>query len=736
MVGAALLALLAPLDRFAAPTDSLGLSCGSLAAGGDAGCMSADPTPVQLPARQHRVLLHMRRVSVGTAVRRLVALPELLGVLAVAAVLNLWDLSINGNANNYYAAAVKAMASSWHDFIFNSMDRAGLMTVDKPPLSDWIQALSVRVFGWSSWSILAPQALMGIVAAGLMYDLTRRRFGRVAGTVAGFALATTPTIVAVSRHNNPDELLVVLCVAAAWFALHALESGRTKWLVWSGVMVGLGFETKMGVALMLVPGIGLAWLWMRWDLAPGVVTAADGTALLRSSVRQRLAMIRQLLWGGLAMLVVGLAWPVFVTLTPAADRPWISGTSDNSVWSLMFGYNGLGRISGQRGGPSTGGGIGGTSTLFGGPTGVFRLIGSALGDQGGWLLGSAVVAALALIVMSRMRRSDPRTGFVLVIGTTLLLVAGVFSFASGIFHPYYVSMLAPWAAAMIGAGVGEILPAPFGVARSEKAARIVGPALVIGGAVTELVVLSEIDGALSWARVLVIVAVVVGAPLLALRLVPRARLAVCAAALALLLAAPVAWAVETLNHATSGTFPMGGPSSAGVQGGPFGGRGGFGGSRAGPPGGSAAGSAPSGTPGNGGGLFGSSTGAASGLGGAFGGGSSELDAAAAWARAHGGGTVAVESQSTAASAILAGHTNVAGIGGFSGLESSVTASWIRQEVKDGRLKYILGGSAEQSTAATDGRTGSATAIASAERTAQKLTVTYDGQTFTLYKLKG
>jgi 4-amino-4-deoxy-L-arabinose transferase-like glycosyltransferase len=723
--------------------------------------MSADPTPLQLAARSQRLPSWTGGAGVRTAVRRLVALPELLGVLAVTAVLNLWNLSINGDANQFYAAAVKAMASSWHDFIFNSMDKAGLMTVDKPPLSDWIQALSVRVFGWSSWSLLAPQALMGVVAVGLMYDLTRRRFGRVAGTVAGFVLATTPTIVAVSRHNNPDELLVALCVAAVWCALRALETGRTKWLVWAGVMVGLGFETKMGVALMLVPGIALAWLWMRWDRAPGGLAAAASSPvdLRPAGLRQRLAMVRQLLWGGLAMLVVGLAWPVLVTLTPAADRPWISGTSDNSVWSLMFGYNGLGRISGQTGGPSGGGIGGGTSTLFGGPTGLFRLIGSALGDQAGWLLGFAVVAALTLVVMSRIRRSDPRTGFVLVIGVTLLLVAGVFSFASGIFHPYYVSMVAPWAAALIGAGVGEMLPAPFGVARSEQVARIAGPALVVGGAVTELVVLSQIDGALSWTRVPVIVALVIGAPLLAVGLAPRARLAVCAVVLAFLLAAPVTWAAETLGHATSGTFPMGGPSSAsagaGAGGGGFG-RGGFGGAGPGghggtggfpgstaPTGGGAGNAAVRGLFGSGGGMRGGSSsgggpggGSATGAGGGFAGGSSELNAAAAWAQAHGGGTVAVESQSTAASAVLAGHANVAGIGGFSGLESSVTASWISQEAKEGRIRYILAGSAEQSTAPTDGRSGSAAAIAAAERTAQKLTVTYDGQSFTLYKLKG
>ena len=197
---------------------------------------------------------------------------------------------------------------------------------------------------------------------------------------------------AVSRHNNPDELLVLCCVAALWFTLRALETGATKWLVWAGVCVGLGFETKMGVALMVVPGIAAAYLWV----AP----------------RGYLTAVRQLLAGGAALAVVGLAWPVLVTLTPAADRPWISGTSDNSIWSLIFSYNGVGRIAGQTGGPggATGPGGGGGGGLFGGSTGVFRLLQSSLGDQAGWLLGFAVVAGVGLAVSTRLRRSRPAHG--------------------------------------------------------------------------------------------------------------------------------------------------------------------------------------------------------------------------------------------------------------------------------------------------------------------------------------
>ncbi|HEV7161729.1 MAG TPA: glycosyltransferase family 39 protein, partial [Solirubrobacteraceae bacterium] len=239
--------------------------------------------------------------------------PELFGLLGLASALNLWALSRNGWANTYYSAAVRSMSSSWHNFLFASLDPSGVMTVDKPPLALWVQALSVRVFGYSSLSILVPQALMGVASVALLYDLVRRRFGRVGGFVAGLALALTPITVAVSRHNNPDALLVLCCVAALWCTVRALEDGRNRRLVAAGVLVGLGFETKMGVALAVVPGIAAAWLW----------TAPAG--------RGRLHALRQLLAGGVAMVLVGGAWPALVQLTPAADRPWVSGTSDNSV---------------------------------------------------------------------------------------------------------------------------------------------------------------------------------------------------------------------------------------------------------------------------------------------------------------------------------------------------------------------------------------------------------------------
>jgi 4-amino-4-deoxy-L-arabinose transferase-like glycosyltransferase len=670
--------------------------------------------------------------------------PELAVLLGLAALLYLWALSKNGWANDYYSAAVRSMAGSWHDFLYGSFDAKGLMTVDKPPAALWVQALSVKLLGFNSLAILVPQALMGVASVGLLYDLTRRRWGRIAGTVAGLALALTPVVVAISRHNNPDALLVLCSVGALWCFMRALEKGATKWLVLAGVCVGLGFEAKMGAALMVVPGMALAWLWV----AP----------------RGRLVALRQLIWAGAALAAVALAWPVLVWLTPAASRPWISGTSDNSIWSLIWEYNGLGRLEGQTGGPGNLG-AGGT---FGGPTGAFRLLNEALGGQAGWLLGAALAGGIGIAALSRLRRTDPRTGWIIAVGGAFGVTAVAFSFAGGIFHPYYTSLLAPFAAALVGATVGQVLAVERGHAtapgaapmsgavvtegrggREATLARMVGAVAIGLGAIVELVVIDHSASDLDWLVVpLVIVSVVAVVALLfadalAGRLGGRAtgarvRLAALACAVGILLAGPAVWSVETLGHPTSSTFPAGGPESAsmgGMGGGPGGmggsGNGGppsFGGSESGGMGGppSMSGSESGELPGlgsesteSGGGvgelfgeagesgsesgavgeLFGESssgstaTGGSSsmGAGGMAGGGmfgGEDLSSILAYTEAHGGGTIAVDSQSGASAAIIEEGAEVAGIGGFSGKESSVSAAWLEERIADGDITWI------------------------------------------------
>jgi 4-amino-4-deoxy-L-arabinose transferase-like glycosyltransferase len=646
--------------------------------------------------------------------RRLtVPLPELGALLVLAGLLNLWALDRNGWANQYYAAAVRSMSSSWHNFLYASFDPSGVMTVDKPPLAFWVQALSVKVFGFHSLSILVPQALMGVATVALVYDLTRRQWGRPAGFVAGLVLAVTPMTVAISRHNNPDALLVLCCAAALWCIVRALQDGRTRWLVLAGVSVGLGFETKMGAALLVVPALAAAWLWY----AP----------------RGRLAALRQLLAGGAAMVAVGGAWPLLVALTPASSRPWISGTSDNSILSLILDYNGLGRLDGQLGGPQgIGGGPGGGGT-FGGASGPLRLLNEALGGQAGWLLGFAVVALIALAIATRLRRADRRSAWLIATGGTFAITAVAFSEAQGIFHPYYVAQLAPFSAALVGAGSGWFL--------AHRRAWFAAALAIAAGVATELAVLHDNPGQLTWLPAVLVglgVAVVVA---LAAARTPAVRAAVLAAALGLLLLAPASWAVQTLGHASNGTFPAGGPAATGFGGGPGGGRGGApDGGRGGPLGGGAppaGGGALGGLPpgGIGGGALRGPGGA--GVGG-FGGDGAGLTQALQYVRRNGSGTIAVSSQSGAAATIIRSGSDVAGIGGFSGRESEVNASWLAEMVRSGRIRWVVASGTGGGFGGADGRVGSSKVMAAVERVGNKVSVSggTSGATVTLYDLSG
>jgi 4-amino-4-deoxy-L-arabinose transferase-like glycosyltransferase len=622
--------------------------------------------------------------------------PELLALVALAALLNLWALDQNGWANEYYSAAVRSMSSSWHNFLYDSFDPSGVMTVDKPPLALWVQSLSVRVFGFHSLSTLVPQALMGVASVTLVYDLTRRRFGRAAGFVAGLVLALTPMTVAISRHNNPDALLILCSVAALWFLVRGLEDGRTRWLLASGVCVGLGFETKMGVALIVVPGIAAAWAW--------------------AAPRGRAIALRQLAAFGAASVVVGGAWPLLMALTPAASRPWISGTSDNSIVSLILNYNGFGRIDGQAGGPQAFGGGG----PFGGSPGILRLLNQSFGGQAGWLLGFALVSLAGIAVASRLRRGDARTGWLLAVGGAFLASAVVFSEAKGITHPYYVSLLAPYTAALVGGGAAEMV-------RSGRRAQILAPLAVAAGAVTELAVLHHQAGQLTWVAPLVVAVGVVTAVALAGERPPRTRATLLGIALGVLLLAPATWAVQTLGHATSGTFPAGGPATASFGGGP-GGPGAPGGAPpaggpptgfAGPPPG-----APAGGPGAGG----------LGGGGPFGDSGAALTEIASYVRTHGGGTIGVPSQQGAASAIISSGAKVAGIGGFSGRESEVSVRWLADAVQSGRIRWVLvDRSGGRGGPGADGRVGASKVMSAVAGTCTAASTTTGG---TLYDCAG
>jgi 4-amino-4-deoxy-L-arabinose transferase-like glycosyltransferase len=249
------------------------------------------------------------------------------GVLA--GVLVFWALTVSGYANSWYADGALAASRSWKAFFDNAADLSGVVSIDKGPLSGWMMGLSGRIFGFSSFSMLLPDALCGVASVILLHDAVRRTLGRRAALLAALMLALSPVSVVMDRYNSPDALLALLLLASAWALVRALESGRLRHVLLCGAFVGLAFNTKMLEAYMVVPG-----------LAVGFAVAGRG------GWRRRL---RHLLSGGAVMVVVSFAWFTTMTLIPTADRPYVGGTTNNSWFSLIFGYNGLSRLTGNRG---------------------------------------------------------------------------------------------------------------------------------------------------------------------------------------------------------------------------------------------------------------------------------------------------------------------------------------------------------------------------------------------------
>ncbi|ALE80827.1 hypothetical protein WY02_23245 [Pseudonocardia sp. AL041005-10] len=507
-------------------------------------------------------------------------------LLAATAALYLWGLSASGWANAFYAAAAQAGGQSWSAWFFGASDAAGGITVDKAPGALWPIGLAVRLFGLSSWSVLVPQALMGVGAVALLHAAVRRVAGPWAGLVAGAALALTPVAVLMFRFDNPDAMLVLVLTGAAYALTRALERGRTRWLVLVGLLVGYGFLTKMLQAFLVLPAFSVVWL-----------LAAPLTWWPR---------IRALLVAGAALLVSAGWWVLVVELWPATDRPWIGGSQGDSVLELVFGYNGLGRLTGDEVG-SVGGGAGGRAGGWG-ETGLLRLFGSEMGREASWLLPAALVLTVVLLWRTRRApRTDPLRAATVLWGGWLLVTGLTFSLMAGIVHSYYTVALAPAVAALVGIGGATLWRD-----RASAAARWWLAAAVAATAVWAYALLPA--AWLGWLRPAVLV-VGLGAALalLGVHRMPRVLAAgVLTAALLAGAGGTTAWALATAATPHTGAIPSSGPE--GHASGPGGGRGGPGTMR-GPWAGSG-----SGAPGGASGPAGTVTGGAVGAPGAAGGG--------------------------------------------------------------------------------------------------------------------
>ncbi|MDQ3871842.1 MAG: glycosyltransferase family 39 protein [Chloroflexota bacterium] len=360
-----------------------------------------------------------------------------MGVVALAAVVYVVNLTVSGYANTYYSAAALAGAQSWSAWFFGSLDPANFITTDKPPLATMLMGLSVRLFGLSSWSILLPQAIAGVATVALVVATVRRTSGSVVAVIAGLVTALTPVAVLMFRYNNPDALLTLLLVGAAYAFVRALESGALRWLALAAGLVGFGFLTKYLQAYLVLPAFGVSY-----------AVAAP------VSVRRRFFA---LVIAAATVVISSGWWVVIMELLPAGSRPYVGGSQTNSVLELLLGYDGLARIFGQgpRGG-GAGGGPGGGGGFSGSP-GLLRLFNAEFGGQIAWLLPLSL-ASIGIGLWARrdaLRVDLARAGY-LMWGLWLVAHIVVFSFMSGIIHTYYAVAMAPAIGALVGGGLVEL----------------------------------------------------------------------------------------------------------------------------------------------------------------------------------------------------------------------------------------------------------------------------------------
>ncbi|WP_370499778.1 glycosyltransferase family 39 protein [Mycolicibacterium sp. jd] len=566
--------------------------------------------------------------------------PALLALLGATAVLYLWGLGSAGWANQYYAAAAQAGTQDWKAWLFGSLDAGNAITVDKPPAALWVMALSGRLFGFSPFTMLLPQALMGVASVAVLFAAVRRVSGPGAGLIAGAALAVTPVAALMFRYNNPDALLVLLLVVAAYLTVRAIQTGGTRWMVLVGIVLGFAFLTKMLQAFLVMPGLALAFL----VAAPVGLWRRIGT----------------LLTGALAMVATAGSFLAMVSLWPADSRPYIGGSTDNSLLQLALGYNGIQRVMGGEGGPGGGAGAppggpggpgGGANLFFGGDPGLGRLFGASMGAEASWLLPAALIGLVAGLWFTRRA---PRTCAVraslLLWGGWVLVTGVVFSFMDGIIHPYYTVALAPGIAALIGICVVELWRG-----RRHLAPRTTLAVMSAGTGVWAFILLDRTPDWQPWLRWVVLIGSIVAAAVIAVgaHRLGRATAAVAAAAILFGAAAPAAYAIETAGNAHDGPVAMSGPARTDVD-------------LGGPPG--------PGGPGGPGASVADNT---------------ELQRLvqatdSRWAAASVGSMVAGELE-------LQTGTSVMAIGGFTGGDNSPTLQQFQDYVADRQVRYFIAG---------------------------------------------
>ncbi len=467
------------------------------------------------------------------------------GLLLMASMLYLWNITINGMANSYYAAAAQAASVNWTAWLFGSLDAANFMSVDKPPISMMIMGLFGRVFGFSSWSMLVPHALAGVMTVALVYAAVRRWYGVKSALIAGVVMALTPAAALMFRFNNPDSFLTLFLTASAYAFLRAFDSKKPiLWLSIAGFLTGFAFNTKMLQGLLVLPVMAVLYIACA---KPAVMTRVWHLSVAS------IATVASTLW-----------WSVLVWLMPAAYRPWIGSTNNNNIWSLIFGYNGFGRLFGGRGGMPGGAGGGPGGVGFGGETGVLRIFNESFGSNIAWLVPTALIGGGLVIWLLRHapRDNKERAGVLLWLGWLFIHIV-VFSMTSGTIHPYYVVAMAPAVAALVGIGVPYI----WKVYTRRTHVWWIVPLTIATTTITSVIMLGYRN---DWTILMWIVGVA-GVAATGITVMPPPhtsmwlrRMALACAVISAC-AAPIAYSISTILVAHSGSIPTAGPNASAMN---------------------------------------------------------------------------------------------------------------------------------------------------------------------------
>lgn len=463
--------------------------------------------------------------------------PALLSLLLLTALLYCWGLDINGWANAYYSAAVMSGAEDWTAFFYGSSDPANAITVDKPPLSIWVMAFSVRLFGLSSWSILLPQALMGVLTVYLLYVLVRRYAGASTGLTAATFMAVTPVSTVMFRYNNPDALLILVMVGCALATAIAIEREKPWLLALAGALAGAGFLTKQLQIALILPALAVTYL------------AFASTTWLRRLLHLGSAF--------LAMAAVAGSWLLAVQVAATTSRPFIGGSRSNSALELALGYNGLQRLTGEDAVRSTP-----ADALDDDFSGGFqRFLEPQFSGQFGWFLPLGVVGlAVAVVWIARREGNRGLRMLLLLSGTWFTTSATVLAFMSGIVHPYYCLTSVPPLCVLAAVGLRYLLGS-----RTRAGKTILLFTLIATMTLAYVAALRSTPDFPTLPTILL----VMWAIAIALQFIPGVRPAAARAAsaglIAVLLTGPVLWSVNTVLSPHVGAGVVAGPSLMGYR---------------------------------------------------------------------------------------------------------------------------------------------------------------------------